>query len=337
MLDFQKEKALVLDFYSKLDSSHGDEITKVLDQYTSKDYHFRGMHPFYEQYGAHSVSDVFWKPFRRAFTHMQRRQDIFMAGNNVVDDNASRWVCSMGHLMGLFDKEWLGILPTKKMAFLRYAEFHQIVDNKIVQTALFCDIISVMRQSGFDPLPMQTGAFFITPGPRTHDGLLYEKQEESESQKTISLIHSMINDINQHEQYKTPKEELNNAWHEDMIWYGPAGIGATYTQDRYILQHQQPFRQGIYNRQFNGHICRMSEGRYGGFFGWANLSMNQAGGFLGLPATDKKVEMRVVDIYRREGDKISENWVFIDLLHYLSMMDMNILEKYNQIQYKDIG
>ena len=41
------------------------------------------------------------------------------------------------------------------------------------------------------------------------------------------------------------------------------------------------------------------------------------GGYMGLPATHKEIDMRVVDMYRREGEKIAENWVFIDIPYTL--------------------
>ena len=50
---------------------------------------------------------------------------------------------------------------------------------------------------------------------------------------------------------------------------------------------------------------------------WANLQVaeksslatNQAsGGFLGLPGDTVAAEWRVVDVLRREGDKLTENW-----------------------------
>ena len=249
-----------------------------------------------------------------------------MAGANEIDEGKTQWVCSMGHLMGLFDKEWLGIPSTGKMAFLRYAEFIKIEEGKIVENALFCDIISIMQQAGLRPLPEQTGAMLITPGPKTHDGLMFDAQDSNESQKTLNLINSMIQDLNDgHNKVYTPQEEMARAWHKDMIWFGPAGIGATYTIDRYIQQHQQPFRQGLEDRIFNGHICRFAEGSYGGFFGWANLSMKIKGGFMGMPVSNQMSEMRVVDIYRREGDKIAENWVFIDLLHFYHKLGLDIL------------
>ena len=75
----------------------------------------------------------------------------------------------MGHLLGLFDRPWLGIPPTQRMCFLRYAEFHRVDGDRIAETALFLDVISVMQQAGQDPLPPQTGASHLHPGPLTHD------------------------------------------------------------------------------------------------------------------------------------------------------------------------
>jgi hypothetical protein len=42
--------------------------------------------------------------------------------------------------------------------------------------------------------------------------------------------------------------------------------------------------------------------------------------------------MRVVDIYRRDGDKLAENWVFIDLLHWLSMQGLDVLGRLRNLQ-----
>jgi len=122
----------------------------------------------------------------------------------------------------------------------------------------------------------------------------------------------------------TPREEMQLTWHDDMAWYGPAGIGAVFTIDRYIEQHQQPFRRQLADRVFNGHVARMAEGNYGGFFGWPNLTVTPTGGYLGLPGTGKPADMRVVDVYRRDGDKLAENWVFIDMLHFLNQQGLDV-------------
>ena len=329
MINFQKNKELVLNYYKELDMSSLDGINQVLRKYTDENYHFRGMHPFYELAGSDSVAEIFWKPFRRAIKPIQRRQDIFFAGLNDVD-NKTEWVCSMGHLMGLFDNDWLGIKANHKMVFLRYAEFNRIAKGKIAETALFCDIISVMKQVGVNPLPLQTGAEFITPGPRRHDGLLFDENDHKESQKTLDLVNQMRLDLTGSDLHSS-KDELRKTWLNEMIWFGPSGIGTTYTIDRYEEQHQGPFQKGLDNTKFHGHVCRIAEDKYAGWFGWPNLTMNPSGGFLGLPKTEKTVEMRVVDIYRRDGEKLAENWIFIDLLYFLMQQGADVLGRTEKI------
>ena len=81
------------------------------------------------------------------------------------------------------------------------------------------------------------------------------------------------------------------------------------------------------DRSGTGHIARISEGHYGGFFGWPNFSAKPTGGYLGLPPSDTIGEFRVIDIYRREGDKLKENWIFIDLLHFFKQQGVDILNK----------
>ncbi len=327
--NFQQEKKIVLDYYKSLDSAQGNDITKVLKNYISEDYIWRGFYPFNELSEAEDVSKKFWQPFRHAFQNMQRRMDIFIAGKNQIDGFVSVWVVSMGHLMGLFDNEWLGIAPSRKMALLRYCEFNKVENGKITETAMFFDIPHVMLQVGLNPFPRQTGAHLVQPGPMTHEGLMFEEQDSAEGEKTLAAIDFMVNDIRTWKEHQElPRvDELRRSWNEDMIWWGPAGIGATYTIERYAEQHSGPFRAGFKDRIFNGHLCRVAEGNFGGFFGWPNLTLTPTGGFMGMPASQKPGDMRVIDMYRREGDKLSENWIFIDLLHFWNQQGVDILDR----------
>lgn len=333
-MDFQAEKNLVLSAYDALAGATASTVESVLRTYVSDDWSWRGMHPFHEQTGANAVADSFWKPLLNAMHRVQRRQDIFFAGRNQIDGFESVWTVSMGHLMALFDQPFLGIPPTGKIIMLRYAEFNRVENGKIRETAFFCDLLHLMHQAGLRPLPPQMGVHLVQPGPATHDGLQFDTTDEVAGAATLDLINRMIGDIaansNSPEQAPprdaTPQEELARCWHNDMIWWGPDGIGATYTIDRYIEQHQRPFRQNLSNRTFNGHIAKLAEGNYGGFFGWPNLTLTPTGGYLGLPANGlSTADMRVVDIYRRDGDKLRENWIFIDILHFLNMQGLDVL------------
>lgn len=337
-MSFQTEKALVRAHYDALARATPQTVAPILAERTAPNWHWRGMHPFHEQWGADAVAGTFWAPLLNALSHVQRREDIFIAGLNEIDGFAGRWVISMGHLMGLFDAPFLGIPPTRRIAMLRYAEFNRVEDGRIVETALFCDLVHLMHQAGLRPLPPQTGVHLVQPGPMTHDGLHLQDADPGQGRATLDLINRTIGDIGRNSNTgaaavpfdATPQDELRRCWHEDMVWWGPDGIGATYTIDRYVEQHQRPFRQSLTDRKFNGHICRLAEGNYGGFFGWANLTLRPVGGFLGLPAAPT-ADMRVVDLYRRDGDKLAENWVFIDMLHFLNMQGLDVLERMRRL------
>jgi len=332
MKSYQDQKSLILSFYDELEATNADGVGKVISQFTNRDFQWYGVYPFNEQNGGDAVAEVFWIPFLTAWSHIQRRQDVFLAGTSEIDN--TDWVISMGHFMGLLDGNWLGLPASRKIAFLRYADFNCIEDGKIVRSSFFCDLIGFMHQLGINPLPPQTGASFIYPGPRTHDGLLFEPQDHRESQKTLELVNRMIGDLtdlNTSENDCPPPDLLTKTWHDDMIWYGPAGIGASYTIQRYQEQHQYPFRRGLKDKVFNGHICRFAEGNYAGFFGWPNLTNTATGGFLGLPASGVAADMRVVDIYRRQGDKLTENWVLIDFPWWLKQQGLNIIERIKKI------
>lgn len=322
MSAIQQGKALVLGYFAELEAAGPEAAAGVIGKFSNSSYRFRGVHPFNELDGAEAVAAAVWQPLRRAFTRLQRRQDIFMAGPNLID--GSLWVTSMGKFLGLFDRDWLGIPSTGKIALLPYCEFHRIEAGRIAESALWLDIISVMKQAGVSPLPMQTGAEIVNPGPRTGDGLLFDAQDEGESRQTLDLIMRMCSDLTGDDMCSAG-EQLAKTWHDDMLWFGPSGIGATYTIDRYQQQHQGPFSAGLRDIHFNGHVLEHAEGNYGGWFGWPNLRMYQGDGFLGLPASNIRTEMRVVDIYRRDGDKLAENWIFIDLLHYLRLLGVDVL------------
>ncbi len=329
---FQAAKAVVLAYFAAMEAAAADAAADVLRAHAGEAYSWRGVHPFRAQQGAEAVAETFWTPVKRAFHRLQRRQDIFIAGVNEIGGGV--WVMSMGHFMGLFDADWLGIPHTRKIATLRYAEFSRVADGKIVETGLFVDLLGLMAQAGVYPLPPSTGAFFTYPGPRTHDGLLYADASPAAGAATLALVNRMVQDLtdlNESGSMGCPPEVLARTWSPDMVWYGPAGIGATYTIGRYQEQHQLPFRGSLGDKKFHGHVCRFAEGDYACFFGWPNLSNTPLGGWLGLPGGRINAEMQVVDIYRREGDRLAENWVFIDLPYWLMQQGLDVLDRTRRI------
>jgi len=332
MSKYQETKRIVREYFEAMENASPETVASVLKEHTGENYLWRGVYPFREQEGADAAADVFWKPLMQSIKHIQRRQDIFIGGTNEI--SGEEWVMSMGHFMGLFDEDWLGIRRTGKMVSLRYAEFSCVENGKITQTGIFIDIIGLMLQAGVNPLPPSTGQYFVYPGPRNHDGLLFEDAPEEEGVKTLALVNKMIDDLsalNDSGAMGCPPEVLEKSWDKNMIWYGPAGIGASYTIPRYQMQHQLPFRNNLDGKKFNGHVCRFAEGDFACFFGWPNLTNMPIGGFLGLPGGKLSADMQVVDVYCRVDDKLSENWVLIDLPFWLNQQGLDIFERTAQI------
>lgn len=328
---YTASKQVVLSYFDALENAEPEEVLNVLNSYMADDYNWKSVYPFREQTSREAVAEKFWVPFKKSLRHMQRRQDIFIGGTNEI--SGEQWVMSMGHFMGLFDEDFLGIPHTRKMASVRYAEFSCVSNGRIAKTGLFLDLIGLMVQAGVNPLPPTTGQYFIYPGPRNHDGLLFEDAPEEEGIATLALVNKMVDDLdelNKSGAMGCPPEVLEKSWSKNMIWYGPAAIGASYTIPRYQEQHQLPFRNNLKDKTFNGHVCRFAEGKFACFFGWPNLSNTPIGGFLGLPG-GCRADMQVVDVYCREGDKLSENWVLIDIPYWLKQQGLDIFERTEQI------
>ena len=84
-MKYQNAKKLVREYYDAMENATADSVADVLKQYTNgDDYHWRGVYPFREQFGADTVAEKFWSPLMRSLRHYQRRMDIFIGGTNEI-------------------------------------------------------------------------------------------------------------------------------------------------------------------------------------------------------------------------------------------------------------
>ncbi|MEO1488248.1 MAG: ester cyclase [Pseudomonadota bacterium] len=309
--------------------SEGSEAGMVaaLKGMAAPDYKWRGSYPYGEIEGVDAVCASLYRPLRAMMASLVRHEFLAIAGFNDADEAHSVWSCSLGHFTGPFTAPWLGLRPTGKLVRLRYAEFHRVADGKIAESALFFDLADFLQQVGLDPFPDQLGARHIFPPPRRGlSGL--GSDSAARGRDTMALLNRMIADLdllNKSGEDTCPPEFLERTWRADMAWYGPAGIGSMMSIPLYQEQHQFPFRQGLTNKQYLGHVARIAEGDFAAFFGWPNLSNSPRGGYLGLPASDVRGEMRIVDVYRRQGDRLAENWVIIDFPYYFKAFGIDLL------------
>jgi hypothetical protein len=68
------------------------------------------------------------------------------------------------------------------------------------------------------------------------------------------------------------------------------------------------------DRKSVSHKARIAAGTFAASTGWPSLAATQQHDFLDWPARGQRVGWNVMDFWKREGDKLSENWVLIDLI-----------------------
>ncbi|WP_152040186.1 ester cyclase [Salinigranum salinum] len=325
-----ERKQLVHDFSQRIHGSSAADVGDLLADYYHEDAEWHGPAPIDELHGVGAIADGYWEPLLRSFPDLEKNDYVLFAG----EFEGNEWVCATGNLVGTFAEDWLDIPVTGHATWLRYGEFHRVEDGRIAETRHLVDVLDVMRQAGYEFFPALAPEVVI-PGPTTQDGVLLDEQDETESDRTLHLVEAMIEGLHEYEAEGLDGMGMERFWHEDFMWYGPAGTGTTRGIDGFQEFHQGPFLEAFPDREGGDHVARFAEGQYCASTGWPSIDATHLGdGWMGLPATDEPVTMRVMDVWRREGDLLAENWVFIDTVDLLSQLGVDVFDRLrNDRQY----
>lgn len=290
-------------------------------------------HPINAVQGPDALAEQFWRPLRRALPDLERREDILAGGLY----RGVHWLGCLGHYVGTFADDWLGLPATQGVVAVRFAEGHALRDGKIAQSYIFIDWLDLMRQTGFWPIAPSLGREMHWLSPRTHDGIILSPQVDAVSRRTHEFIYRLHTALDVYDgQGLSPEvmdlieQEDARHFHPDFLWYGAAGIGTTRGIKGFSAYHGHPFLTAFPDRGGGEppHFIRISDGHYAVTGGWGYLQATHAGNdFLGLPATGKHVTMRVMDFYRCDDRTICENWVPIDIPHLLQQMGVDVFAR----------
>lgn len=314
-------------YLAKLASAHvpgADALARLADLYDENvDWH--GPHPLNDATGRAAVIDSLWRPLLTAMPDLERRDDVLLAGEWKSGD----WCGATGHYVGTFHSDWLGIPATGGVVSIRYGEFVRLRDGRVDAAYVILDLPDLMRQAGCYPFAPAPGGTDRVPGPATRDGVITGPCDPAESSKSLRLVEAMIAGLMQYDGNTLDSMGQQRFWDvERMMWYGPAGIGTSRGLRGFQVVHQIPFLTAFPDRVGGDHKCRIGEGAYVGSTGWPSVRATHAGGsFLGLPPTGRRIGMRVMDFWRRDGERLAENWVFIDLLDLLLQMGVDVLAR----------
>lgn len=286
---------------------------------------WHGQHPVNTQTGRAAIIDTVYAPLVRSFRHLRRADDFFTGGHAFGHD----WISATGYLHGLFAEDYLGIPATQNWVAIRYGEFHRIENGVITRSHVILDLPDLMRQAGVLGWPLGPGVHGITPGPATRDGVVLHASDPDESARSLALVDEMIFEGFVAAGNETDRVGMRRYWHEDMFWYGPCLIGSAMTIDGFYQFHETPWEIAMQPRgptptRETKHVTRFGDGDFCSFTGWPSIYATVGGPFLGIKGGGRPVEIRVMDFYHRRGDKLDENWVFIDMIHLFLQLDVDL-------------
>jgi predicted ester cyclase len=328
----QKNKAIVWNYWQRMNSARLQEIPKICKKVFHKNVNWNGSQPLNQIRGVDSVITQFWEPLLNSFPDIKRVPHILIGG---LSEN-EEWVSGYGYFTGTFVHDWLGIPATGKKTNINFGQFFVMREGKIVESYVIFDMLSVMKQAGFQVLPPaygQEGGKVLKP---SSNGILLTEQDDLESRKTLQLIDAMASSMGWYNRSRDMENmetmQHHHFWHPDFHWMGPTGIGSSHTIEEYKDFHQRPWVIGFGDREIN----EKPGGRFMGFYGegqfgalgiWDSKFSVHHGEYQGIPATKKMMTLRDFDWYRREGDLLVQNWIPIDLIDLFLQMDIDLFDR----------
>lgn len=328
-----KNKALVWQFQQKLSAADAMSVADIVKGYLHEDIVWNGPHPINELKGHGAVIESFWKPFINAFPDFERHNDIFLGGGYKGDE----WVSSMGHYVATFTNNWLGIPASGQLITIRFGEFCRVHNGKIREMYVLFDLLDVMRQVKLWPITKGLGVEAWWPKPHTSNGIIAKSYDPIESRKTIKLIANWTDELKHFDSTVLNVDMLrhNEYFHPKCLFYGSSGIGANRGIEGLKTNYHQPLMQAFSEKKFGYHEAHMAEGPYMSASGWGSIKGVHVGKFLDIEPTQAKVQLRVMEFWRRSGNFIKETWTMIDMVDLMLQMGVDEFAKMHDVKETD--
>ncbi|MEM7799689.1 MAG: ester cyclase [Chloroflexota bacterium] len=319
------QKQLVWQYWQNMPFGHFQAI--VLDTFHPKAV-WHGFEPLRHLTGNRSIWEAFWQPLLTAMPDLSRRPYHFISAQFEGDT----WVCGTGDFIGTFAQPLrfgdLSIPASGNSIHFRFGEFCKVDNQKITEIRIIIDLPDILRQTGISILPQSYGRDIWIPGPLAGDGVLLTPQDPTESNFTLNLVEEMIfGGLNKYDGRDQASQGLELYWHPNMVWHGPVGVGSAYGMDEFKKNAQGPIVGAFPDRRGVGHQARIAEGKFAASTGWPSLAGTHVNRYMDWPPTGEKIGWNIMDFWKREGDKLSENWVMIDLIGAAKSSHVDLLAR----------
>lgn len=164
-------------------------------------------------------------------------------------------------------------------------------------------------------------------GSRPEQAFLSRHTDLTKTEKTRAVIENMVDGLNDHRIV-----DIGEFFSETFKWMGNKGCGSKIGLKEFQENWQQPFQEAFSNK-----VCideaRLYMGEWAAAFG--RQEATHSGEFMGIPATGKKVNIRYMDFWKVENDKIIDNYVMVDFPDVMAQLGVDVFkgqgwEKFDQ-------
>ena len=276
---------IIEQFYQQYFNATLSEQASVAQQALNPDVKWCVAHPVNDLNGPEATHTSFLSPLVTAMPDVERRPMIVMNG----EFEGRTWYNSTGYFVGTFEQPLFGIPATGKTLYLRYTEMVCVENDQIIESYMIPDFIDAMNQSRVNPLRKSLGHDGLIPSPATADGIQNSDVCEEHSAISGQLVHDMLACLGRFDGKDLYSMDLENYWHKDFMWYGPAGIGTTRGIKGFRNHHQAPFVFAFPDRSVDIELNFLAKNDYVSTGGWPHMHGTHTGhsGWLGLAQQEK--------------------------------------------------
>lgn len=323
-----RNKETILQFFKELNEPNKKSLKEVLLRFCHEDFSLNISKPFQEYKGIASCIEEFFEPMLTAFPDIEVQPYIVMGGQS----RENNCVCVAGNFIGTFLNDWLSIPANQEPTYIRFHATFFLKNDKVIRAWYFLDVLDVIRQGGYKLFPFK-GLQQPAPGPMTGDGIITYATNSKETEKSYTLTNAMIDGLLEYDGKSLDSMGQERFWDEkNMMWYGPGGIGTTRGLKGFQENHQSPFLKafpdrGVFEENESTNFVNIAEGNYTCHFGYPIMNGKHTGrGWLGLKPSNESFTIRVMDFWRRDGSKLKENWVMIDMIDLLEQFNVDVFQ-----------
>ncbi|MEO1668595.1 MAG: ester cyclase, partial [Chloroflexota bacterium] len=146
----------------------------------------------------------------------------------------------------------------------------------------------------------------------------------------LLYLSSYFGGLNKYDAEKGQESQgLGRFWHDYMAWHGPVGVGSAIGLDEFKQNAQGPIVGAFPDRRGPGHQARIGEGAFAASTGWPSLVGTHVNPYMDWPPTGERIGWNIMDFWKRDGDKLAENWVMIDLIGAAKSSGVDLLARLN--------